>query len=157
MPLGRVNEQVGERARLSRDTIRKVEFIQDNAAEEVKQKLIEGKTTISKEYLKIQIQQKKEELRNDIPKIDLPVEMQLYNLDFRNVVPDIIPDNSIDLIFTYPPYGAEYLDLYNDLGKFASRVLKDGGSLVIFIGQHKMIEIGNSIETAGLTMFGQFV
>ena len=40
-------------AKLSRDTIRKIEFIQYNAAEEVKQKLREGKTTISKEYLKI--------------------------------------------------------------------------------------------------------
>ena len=72
LPLGRVNEQVGERARLSRDTIRKVEFIQDNATEEVKQKLCEGRTTISKEYQKIQIQQKRHELINEAAKIDLP-------------------------------------------------------------------------------------
>ena len=151
LPLGRVNEQVGERARLSRDTIRKVEFIQDNATEEVKQKLCEGRTTISKEYQKIQIRQKRLELINEAAKTDLPADCQIYNQDFRNVGPEIIPDNSIDLIFTDPPYGAEHLYLYDDLGKFASRVLKDGGSLVTFIGQHNMIEIGNSLESAGLS------
>ena len=54
---GRVDKQIGGRAGgLSYGTIRKIEFIQDNAPEEVKQKLIEGRTTISKEYQKIQIQ-----------------------------------------------------------------------------------------------------
>ena len=54
------------------------------------------------------------------------------------------------MIFTDPPYGIEYLDLYVDLGKFANRVLKDGGSLVTFIGQHNMIKLGSSLEAAGL-------
>ena len=87
---------------------------------------------------------------NEAPTIDLPEGIQLFNLDFRNIGPDILPDNSIDLIFTDPPYGTGYLDLYGDLGKFANRVLKDGGSLVTFVGQHNMIKIGNSIGNAGL-------
>ena len=41
-----------------------------------------------------------------------------------------IPDSSIDLIFTDPPYGKEYLSLYQELAKLAVRVLKPGGSLV---------------------------
>ena len=45
-----------------------------------------------------------------------------------------IPDNSIDLIFTDPPYGKEYLPLYQELAKLAVRVLKPGGSLVFFVG-----------------------
>ena len=157
---GRVDEQIGQRARLSYGTVRKIEFIEYNAAEEVKQKLREVKTTISKEYFKIQIQQKRLELVNSAINntiIDLPAGCKLYNEDFRNIRPAVIPDNSIDLIFTDPPYGIEYLDLYVDLGKFANRVLKDGGSLVTFIGQHNMIKLGSSIEAAGLAIFGQSV
>jgi predicted methyltransferase len=41
-----------------------------------------------------------------------------------------IPDNSIDLILTDPPYDEDSLPLYKDLSILAARVLKPGGSLV---------------------------
>jgi 16S rRNA G966 N2-methylase RsmD len=44
-----------------------------------------------------------------------------------------IPYSSIDLIFTDPPYGKEYLQLYKELGKLAIRVLRPGGSLVFLL------------------------
>ena len=44
----------------------------------------------------------------------------------------------------------EDLDLYRDLGIFANRVLKEGGSLVTFIGQFALIEIGKLVESSGL-------
>ena len=45
-----------------------------------------------------------------------------------------IADSSIDLILTDPPYGKEYLSLYEELAKLAVRVLKPGGSLVFLVG-----------------------
>jgi DNA modification methylase len=45
-----------------------------------------------------------------------------------------IPDNSIDLILTDPPYGEQYLYLYEALAKLAVRVLNPGGSLVFIVG-----------------------
>jgi DNA modification methylase len=45
-----------------------------------------------------------------------------------------IPDNSIDLMLTDPPYGKEYLSLYHELANLALRVLKPGGSLVFYVG-----------------------
>ena len=45
-----------------------------------------------------------------------------------------IPDNSIDLIFTDPPYAHEYLYLYEWLAEWASRVLKDDGFLISYAG-----------------------
>lgn len=49
-----------------------------------------------------------------------------------------IPDNSIDLIFTDPPY--ETLYLYGELAKVAIRVLKPGGHLVIYVGGYELFE-----------------
>ena len=111
--LGRVDEQIGQKAGLSYGTIRKIEFIEQNATEEVKQKLREDKTTISKVYFKIQIQQKRQLLINEAANIELPNNdnCQLHNQDFCNIGPDIIPDNSIDLIFTDPPYGYDSISL----------------------------------------------
>lgn len=60
---------------------------------------------------------------------------QLYNCDFRN---SDIHDNSIDLIMTDPPYLKEYVSIYGDLGKWAASKLKDGGSLVCYIGHYNL-------------------
>jgi ParB-like chromosome segregation protein Spo0J len=54
--------------------------------------------------------------------------------DFREVLADI-PDGSVALVLTDPPYGEEYLPLWDDLGAFAARVLRPGGSLVAYSGQ----------------------
>jgi DNA modification methylase len=54
--------------------------------------------------------------------------------DFSKIDSETIPDNSIDLIFTDPPYGKEYLPSYEELAKLAVRVLKPGGSLVFLVG-----------------------
>ena len=54
--------------------------------------------------------------------------------DFREVLADI-PDQSVDIILTDPPYPAEYLSLWNDLGIFAARVLKPTGVLLAYSGQ----------------------
>ena len=47
---------------------------------------------------------------------------------------EILKDNSIDLIFTDPPYGKEFLSLYHELAKLAVRILKPGGNIVFFVG-----------------------
>jgi hypothetical protein len=57
----------------------------------------------------------------------------LYLGDFREVG-DKIPDSSVDLIFTDPPYDRKAIELYDGLGEFASRVLRPGGSLIAYVG-----------------------
>ena len=54
--------------------------------------------------------------------------------DFRDVLKGI-PANSIDLIFTDPPYNSDYLNLWGKLGQLASEVLKPGALLVSYSGQ----------------------
>ena len=58
----------------------------------------------------------------------------LYLGDFRKIGGKI-PDASVDLIFTDPPYDRKAIELYDGLGEFAARVLRPGGSLIAYIGQ----------------------
>jgi ParB-like chromosome segregation protein Spo0J len=51
--------------------------------------------------------------------------------DFRTVLADL-PDQSVSLIFTDPPYDAASLPIYGDLAALAARVLIEGGSLVCY-------------------------
>jgi ParB-like chromosome segregation protein Spo0J len=68
---------------------------------------------------------------------------KLLNKDIRDLeeISKVIKDNSVDLIVTDPPYGNEYLYLYEGLAEFASRKLKPGGSLVFYHGQQLQQEI----------------
>jgi hypothetical protein len=68
--------------------------------------------------------------------------------DFREKLNDI-KDNSIDLILTDPPYPGEFLPLYEDLGVFAKRVLKDGGFLVSYAGH---IHLPKVMENLGKSL-----
>lgn len=66
-----------------------------------------------------------------------------YNVkssDFREVAKSL-PDGSVDLIFTDPPYDRKTLPLYGDLAKEASRILCDGGSLICYLGQYQIHEV----------------
>ena len=61
-----------------------------------------------------------------------------------------IPDSSIDLIFTDPPYNMESVPLYSKLGELAMRVLKPGASLVTYFGQYALPEIIQRLTDSGL-------
>jgi 16S rRNA G966 N2-methylase RsmD len=63
----------------------------------------------------------------------------LYLGDFRKIG-DKIPDESVDLIFTDPPYDRKAIELFEPLGEFAARVLRPGGSLVAYIGHIQLPE-----------------
>lgn len=58
--------------------------------------------------------------------------------DFREHA-DKIPDGSLSLIFTDPPYDRKSESLFSDLGQFAVDKLADGGSLVSYVGHVQLI------------------
>jgi len=45
-----------------------------------------------------------------------------------------MPPNSVEMIYTDPPWGKNHLALYDALGEIAERVLKPSGSLVVYAG-----------------------
>jgi len=59
----------------------------------------------------------------------------IRHCDFRDLD---LPENSVDLVFTDPPYPAEYLPLWRDLSHFAATCLKPGGLLVAYTGQYHL-------------------
>jgi hypothetical protein len=68
----------------------------------------------------------------DITGIILPENVEIKNEDFRES--DLL-ENSVDCIITDPPYPVEFIDLWNDLGIFANKVLKPSGFLVAYSGE----------------------
>jgi DNA modification methylase len=67
----------------------------------------------------------------------VPGGMELRVGDARIVLADV-PDNSVPLILTDPPYGDEAEPLYRWLADFAARVLIPGGSLICYTGQSRL-------------------
>lgn len=83
--------------------------------------------------------------RDNAPKdaperVALPPTCDLRLGDFREVLADV-PDGSVDLILTDPPYPAEYLPLWSGLGELAARVLRHGGLLAAMSGQTHLPDV----------------
>jgi hypothetical protein len=69
----------------------------------------------------------------DLPLLDPRQRWALWCGRFQDAA--WIPNESVDAIITDPPYGREWLPLYEDLADFAARVLKPGGVCLVMTGQ----------------------
>lgn len=72
-------------------------------------------------------------------------ETSIRHGDFREVLADV-PDGSVDLIFTDPPYAKEFVPVYEDLAAFSARVLRPGGSLLAYCGQYALPQILSDMQ-----------
>ncbi len=161
---GKTAEIVSEKVGMSSTrNYYRAKTIIEKAPEEVKEKLRHtNTTTISKECEKIQRDRKRQELLSQLNNIQSD-KKNFENNNCKLIYGDFIeqsqeiPDSSIDLIFTDPPYGKEYLPLYEELAKLAVRVLKPGGSLVFLVGHiimDKVINIFNEFSSVDYTDTG---
>ena len=157
LTVGRVDEQIGEKAGISRDTVRKVETILEKASEGLKEKLEAGKISINKAFKKLRKEERRQEIIINANSIASTSEansnerFQLINNDFRQIKE--LRNNSIDLIFTDPPYAREYLPIYQDLAKVASKTLVENGSLITYAGNYAIPVIVQYMEAAGLEFY----
>ena len=87
---------------------------------------------------------KKLQLRQS-SQIEVPHDSPVWHGDFREVGLKI-PDNSVDVIFTDPPYNEDAIQLYRDLGIFANRVLKPGGLCLAYSGQIFLPQVLNALN-----------
>lgn len=153
LPLGKTRDIVAKQVGFGERTLKKAEEIVDAADQDPKYQIyvdeMDSGKPVRKVHKKMIIDIKREKLIKSIPHSELPKNCDLRLGDFREKAKDI-PDNSVDLIFTDPPYGNDSIPLYEDLAILASRVLKPGGSLVTYVGQYTIPEILNKILSKGL-------
>ena len=146
---GKSTEKVSNQIGISRSTFERAKKIIEKAPEETKEILRLGKSTINKEYQNLQKNEKRairqEEIKN--LQVKLPEKVTLHNSEFQKV---FVEGNSISLIFTDPPYHEKYLHLYESLAVHASRVLREGGSLICYAGHYAIGKIINMMEAQGL-------
>ncbi len=148
--LGKSSQKVANQIGVSGRTFERAKKIILTAPEEIKQKLRTGNTTIGKEYQKLQKNEKKAIRQNEIKnlQVSLPEKVTLHNSEFQKV---FIEGNSVSLIFTDPPYHEKYLHLYESLAIHASRVLREGGSLICYVGHYAIGKVINMMESQGLS------
>lgn len=70
-----------------------------------------------------------------------PYEINSIVTGDATVLAESLPDNSIDLIFTDPPYLGEYLPVYYSIFQHAARILKPNGFLLAYVGGYWKDEI----------------
>lgn len=97
----------------------------------------DGKTSIHAADRKLKERQQRAELETVVT-IELPE--GLHAGDFRELSAQI-PDNSVDLVFTDPPYDRDSAPLYGDAARIAARILKPGGSFIAYTGQVNLPEV----------------
>jgi hypothetical protein len=87
-----------------------------------------------KEQAAAETQARRQASRNADP---IPDGLDLRVGDARQVLADV-PDESVALVLTDPPYGDEAEPLYTWLAEWSARVLIPGGSLICYTGQSRL-------------------
>ncbi len=148
---GQSRDIVAKNIGLSGTTFERAKKIIENAPEEIKKKLRQHdpNTSISKEYKNIVKAEKKEKRQDEIKKLQvkLPEKVTLHNSEFQKI---FIEGNSVSLIITDPPYHEKDLQLYDNLAVHASRVLRNGGSLLCYVGHFAIGKVISMMESHGL-------
>ena len=148
---GQSRDIVAKKVGVSGTTFERARKIIEQAPEEVKKRLRENdtRTSITKEYQNIIKAEKKEKRHEQIRElqVNLPEKVTLHNSEFQKV---FIEGNSVSLIITDPPYHEKDLYLYESLAVHASRVLRDGGSLLCYAGHYAIGRIISMMEEKGL-------
>lgn len=144
-----VTKKVASETKTGSQLVSRAHTIIKKGTKEEIESLENGSENINKIYKVIKKREKKEERQKAIKQlqVNLPNTVQLYNKPFQEIE---IKENSIGLIFTDPPYEEAQLSLYKDLAKQASKVLRDGGSLLCYSGHFCIDRVIEYMKEEGL-------
>ena len=134
----------------SHDTIAKVERIERDASPELRASILKQEVSINGAYNTIRAAEKaaKKVEKVERKKSDSVGSFELI-LSALQTAQNIEPE-SIDFIITDPPYPKEFLETYSHLADFAKKYLKDGGSLIVMVGQSYLPELMSRLNVDGL-------
>jgi hypothetical protein len=92
-------------------------------------------------------QERREKSAADAALVKPDNHIRIIHGDFREVLnEEVVPNDSVSLLLTDPMYAREHLYLWDDLGKFASRVLISGCPLAAYSGQMFLPQVLESLE-----------
>jgi ParB-like chromosome segregation protein Spo0J len=163
---GKVSKIIARKIGVSAATYERGKKIIEKGTEDQKNNLRKDTIGITSVYNQIRRQEQKEDLIRQVqeacasgsqPDKEIAARVNLIQGDFQYIDTTAIGDKSIDLIFTDPPYHKEWLPMYEPLGKLACRVLKQGGSLVMYAGHHALPEIFDYMKNSGLKYWWEMV
>ena len=159
--IGRVSHIIASKIRVSHATYERGKLIIRNGTEEQKKRLRKGDTSITREYNVIRQKEKQDQLIKQATKAITSLKgekdkrFNLIQNDFECIDRGIIPNDSVGLIFTNPLYNKRRLCPYEQLGRLASRVLRDGGSLVMHAEDIALPQIFEDMKNSGLKYWSQ--
>lgn len=102
--------------------------------EDMRQAVAKREATISQARSQVSEQKRADDLAR--PAVAVLPE-GIHRGDFRELA-RLIPDESVELVFTDPPYDADSVELYEAAAKEAARILKPGGSMIAYSGQRHL-------------------
>ena len=143
---GKTRDKVGRAIGMSGKTYEKAKRVveaaeQDpNAYGELREKM-DRTGRVDPAYKELR-KRRKQERKRTVP-ADLPAPADRCRLICSDLatVGDEIEPGSVDWIITDPPYPKDYLGLFEELGRFASRALTDGGGLLCMTGQSYLPQV----------------
>jgi len=135
---GRVRDKIGALAGISGRQVEKINQVIEAAEQEPTRfgHLVEEMDrtgNVTRAHLAVQLQRKDEERTDKFHRL-IDIDSRLHVGDFRKLA-HCIPDNSVELVFTDPPWDRDSVPLYCDAAKEAARILKPGGSMITYVGQ----------------------
>jgi 16S rRNA G966 N2-methylase RsmD len=151
---GRSSSKIAARVGVSDRQLEKIRTIKEASSEsdftkEVWKKVASGKVKVDKGYNQVKRFQRIKEAEKFVKtSLKSLSASEIFDLQFGDMktLGENIADNSIDMIFTDPPYNEASLSLYGDLARLADRVLKPGGSLITYVGHYAIFKINDLIR-----------
>ncbi len=145
-PIGRVDDIVAKTVQLKTRTFQGREAVLIQNPDAFEKYVKKAGIPIGRVYNKIKLEAKRQRIREDARNstTTIPNGCRLLLGNFIEMSKEI-EDESIDLIFTDPPYDKESIQLYGIVAKIAQRVLKPGASFLVLAGHYFVPEYLNII------------
>jgi DNA modification methylase/ParB-like chromosome segregation protein Spo0J len=157
---GRSTEIIAKALGIGHTSLEKVEKLVDAAEKrpelrKLLDKVDNGKVSLDRAYKQIVKHEKLQEFLQTPVNSITDDSIRLIEGDVQNESLQV-PDNSVHLIFTDPPYDEKSLHLYEALALHGERVLKPDGSLVTYAGHYAIPQIIQYMETRNLHYYWIF-
>ena len=141
-------DQIAALAGVSHDTYKKGVEVLEKATPEQLAEMRGKKLSINRVHKDIRQQDQSQKRKDQRAKASASIKKMDDRIivgDFRDYA-DQIPDNSLSLIFTDPPYDRKSLEMFPAISEFAAKKLCPGGSLLCYVGH---IQLPSAVEALG--------